>query len=267
MVQPVFDSVYYYCKHLKVKDMKKKNLLTLVFVFLGSVAFTPLCAQESGEWSMTAGVDAVSHNLWRGMELGGPSIQPSTYFDYEKGDWAVSLGFWGTKTLFGESYSELDLSVEASWRNLTFSLSDYGYDHYFGPWQDCHDLDFGLSHTLSEDVPVTFSWYSIINRPFEGSMDGGGFDWQSAFPSYFEITYDFSVSVVDCTVSAGLWPYASDYYENDTFGICNLNVRVGHEFELKHGGSLPISAQIMHNPAWGETFWGVSVGYYFSLDL
>ena len=248
--------------------MKKNNVLAMACaLLLGVSSVAPLCAQERGDWSMTIGVDAVRKSLWRGMELGGPSIQPTGTFDYEKDDWTVCLGFWATKTLFGEPYGELDLFVEASWKNLTLSLTDYGYGKYFGPWQDNHDLDFGLSYTLSEDIPVTFSWYSIINQTFEGSMDGGGFDWSSAFPSYFEIAYDFSVSVVDFSVAAGMLPFASDYYENDSFAICNLNLSAGHEFEFKHGGSLPVSAQVVYNPMGKDWLWSVSVGYYFSLDF
>lgn len=252
--------------------MKKNNVLMIACaLLLGMSSMTPLCAQERGNWSMTVGADAVSHYLWRGMELGGPSIQPSAYFDYEKGDWAVSFGLWGTKSVFknryGEHYNELDLSVEASWRTLTLSLSDYGEGEYFGPWQEGHFLDLGLSWTLSENIPLTLSWYSIVNQTFEGSMDGGGFDWAAAFPSYVEAAYDFSVSAIDFSVVVGLWPYASPYYENEGFGVCNLNLSAGHEFEFNHGGTLPVAAQIMYNPTWNEFFWGVSVGYYFTLDF
>ena len=126
--------------------MKKNNVLAIACaLLLGMPSVAPLCAQECGDWSMTVGIDAVSKSLWRGMDLGGPSIQPTGTFDYEKDDWAVSLGFWGTKTVIGEPYGELDLFVEASWNNLTLSLTDYGYGQYFGPWQENHDLDLGLS--------------------------------------------------------------------------------------------------------------------------
>ena len=245
--------------------MKKKDILLIACaLLLGSVS-TPLRAQESGNWSMTVGADAVSSYLWRGMNLAGPSIQPSAYFDYEKGDWAVSLGAWGTKSLLKDDYDEWDLSIEATWRNITLSLANY--NEYYSPGDKGNYLDLGASLTLSEDIPVTFSWYSIINTT-EGSMDGGnGFDWQAAFPSYFEVAYDFSLSVVDFTLAAGLWPYGSGYYENDSFGICNLNLIAGHEFELKHGATLPVSAQVMYNPTWNQCFWGVSIGYYFTLDF
>ena len=253
--------------------MKKNNVLAIACaLLLGVSSVAPLCAQERGDWSMTIGTDVASHYLWRGMELGGPSIQPSAYFDYEKGDWAVSLGLWGTKSFFknryGDHYSEMDISMEASWRGLTLSVIDYGED-YSAPWQEGHFLDVGLSYTLSDNIPVTFSWYSIVNQTHEGSMlDGGkGFDWKRAFPSYFEVAYEFSLSVIDFSVAAGLLPFASEYYENDHWGVCNLNLSVGHEFEFKHGGALPVSGQVMYNPLANEFFWGVSVGYYFTLDF
>ena len=235
-------------------------------LLLGMSSVAPLCAQERGEWSMTVGADAVSSYLWRGASSAGPSIQPSAYFDYEKGDWAVSMGAWGSKSFIKGDYNEFDLSVETTWRNFTLSLANYS--EFYGAEFDDNYFDLGLSFTLSENIPVTFSWYSIINQYEDGFMDGSDkFAWRSAFPSYFEVTYDFSVSVVDFSVTAGLLPFESAYYENDDFGVCNLNLCAGHEFEFEHGGSLPISAQVMYNPMRKDFFWGVSVGYYFSLDF
>ena len=234
--------------------MKKKNFLAIACaLLLGSVS-TPLRAQESGNWSMAVGADAVSSFLWRGMESGGPSIQPSVYFDYENGDWAVSIGSWGSKSVYknryGVYYDELDFSAEASWRNLTLSLANY--NEFYGEGFDGAYLDLGLSYTLSEKVPLTVSWYSILDNKM---------------PSYFELSYDFSISVVDFSVAAGCWPFKSWYYGNGGFNVCNLNLSAGHEFELRDDMVLPVSAQIMYNPSWNEFFWGVSVGYYFSLDF
>ena len=232
-----------------------KRTLSACALLLGVSSVAPLCAGERGDWSMTVGADAASANLWRGMALGGLCLQPSAYFDYERGDWAVSLGTWATTSMtrgvYGDHYDEFDFSAEASWKGLTLSLANYNefYDREFGG----SFLDLGLSYTLSEEVPVTFSWYAIVSQP--------------ALPSYVEVAYDFSLSVVDFSVAAGVLPFASDYYGGEGFGVCNLNLSVGHEFEFEHGGSLPVSAQVMYNPAWGEVFWGVSVGYYFSLDF
>ena len=232
--------------------MKKNNVLAIACaLLLGVSSVAPLCAQERGNWSMTVGADAVSSYLWRGMNSAGPSIQPSACFDYEKGDWAVSMGAWGSKSFVKGDYNEFDLSVEATWRNITLSLANYS--EFYGAEFDDNYLDLGLSYTLSEDVPVTFSWYSVLNQP--------------ALPSYFEVAYDFSVSEVDFSVAAGVLPFASDYYGSKGFGVCNLNLSAGHEFEFEHGGSMPVSAQVVYNPMWNDFFWGVSVGYYFSLDF
>ena len=232
--------------------MKKNNVLAIACaLLLGMLSMAPLCAQEKGNWSMIVGADAVSSYLWRGANSAGPSIQPSAYFDYAKGDWDVSMGAWGSKSFVKGDYNEFDLSVEATWRNITLSLANYS--EFYGAEFDDNYLDLGLSYTLSEDVPVTFSWYSVLNQP--------------ALPSYFEVAYDFSISEVDFSVAAGVLPFASDYYGSKGFGVCNLNLSAGHEFEFEHGGSMPVSAQVVYNPMWNDFFWGVSVGYYFSLDF
>lgn len=241
--------------------MKKKNFLVACALLLGLV-LNPLRAQENGNWSMTVGADAGNNYLWRGLNLAGPSIQPSAYFDCEKGDWGVSLGAWATKSLKGE-YDEFDLSAEATWRNVSFSLINYR-EYYSAEFGGSY-WDFGLSFMLDENL--TFSWYSIVNQFTEGLLDGGpGFDWAAAFPSYFELAYDFSLSVVDFTATVGILPFASDYYGED-YGLCSLNLMAGHEFEFKHGGVLPVSAQVMYNPLHKACFWGVSLGYYFTLDF
>lgn len=246
--------------------MKKNNLLSIACaLLLGSSSVAPLCAQESGEWSMTVGADAVSNYLWRGSSLAGPSIQPSTYFDYEKGDWAVSLGAWGTKSFLKDDYNEWDLSIEATWRNITLSLANYS--EYYGAELDDNYIDLGVSLTLSENIPITFSWYSIINQYDNAALIPSGYRWNKAFPSYFEVTYDFSVSVVDFTIAAGMLPFVTGYYENENYGICNLSLNAGHEFELNDSSVLPISAQFVYNPMERAFFWGLSVGYYFSLDF
>jgi hypothetical protein len=248
--------------------MKKNNVLAMACaLLLGVSSANPLCAGERGDWSMTVGADAVSSYLWRGFNMAGPSIQPSAYFDYEKGDWAVSMGAWGSKALQKGEYNEWDLSVEATWRNITLSLANYR--EYYGAAFDDNYLDLGISYTLSENIPVTFSWYSIVNHLDNGIWDGGDrFHWADAFPSYFEVSYEFSLSVVDFTVAAGMLPLVDQYYYgNENFGVCNLNLSAGHEFEFEHGGTLPVSAQVMYNPLGKDFFWGVSVGYYFSLDF
>ena len=245
--------------------MKKNNVLAIACALLLGLVSTPLRAQENDDWSVTVGADAVSSYLWRGMNLAGPSIQPSAYFDYEGDDWSVSVGAWASKSLLKGDYNELDLSLEATWENITLSLTNYS--EFYGPEFDDNYLDLGLSFTLSDDIPVTFSWYSIINQYENAALIPGGYRWNEAFPSYFEVAYDFSLAEIDFTAAAALLPFASDYYGNEEFGPCNLSITAGYEFEFDNDATLPVSAQVMYNPMWRECFWGLSVGYYFSVDL
>ena len=237
--------------------MKKNNVLAMVCaLLLGMATVTPLCAEERGDWSLILGEDVASSYLWRGFSYGGICSQTSAYFDYEQGDWAVSLGMWSTASLtkgvkLGDHYDEFDLSAEASWRGLTFSLVNY--NEYYNRAYGGSYLDLGLSYTLSENVPLTLSWYSVVNQP--------------DIPSYFELAYDFSISVIDFSAAVGALPFASGYYGSEAFSVCNLNLSVGHEFDFDRDGSVPVSAQVVYNPMAKEFFWGVNVGFYFSLDL
>lgn len=212
-------------------------------------------AQESGNWSMTVGADVTNQFLWRGLELSDAAVQPSVSFDYEKGDWALSIGAWGSKAFKSDDFNELDLSAELSWKNFTLSATNYS--EYYGSEFDSHYLDLGLSWTLSEKIPLTVSWYSIVNK-----------SWDKAFPSYLELSYALSVWEIDFNAAVGMLPFKSpDYYGNEEFSICNLNLSATHEFELNEKMTVPVSAQIMYNPDLKDLYWAVSAGYYFTLDF
>lgn len=233
--------------------MKINKIFAIAFAFiclLGTSANVK--AQESSTLSMTVGADVTNKYLWRGMELAKGSFQPSAYLNYEKGDWAVSVGAWGTKAFKKDEFNELDLSAELSWKNLTFSVTNYR--EYYGSEFDDNYLDLGLSWTLSENIPLTLSWYSIVN--------------QTNCPSYLELSYEQSVSVIDLRAAVGILPFkAPDYYGNDKFEVCNLNLSAGHEFELNDKMSIPVSAQMMYNPMLEDFYWSVSGGFYFTFDL
>ncbi len=233
--------------------MRKIKLLAIVcMVLLVETANSEIKAQESGDWSMTVGADVTNKFLWRGLELADASFQPTVSFDYEKGDWAISVGAWGSKAFKKDDYNELDLSAELSWKNLTLSLTNYS--EYYGSEFDDHYLDLGLSWTVSEKFPLTLSWYSIVNK--------------DKCPTYLEVSYPFSISVVDFNATVGMMPFEDEsYYGNDKFNVCNLNLSAGHEFELNEKMTVPVSAQVMYNPDLKDFYWGVSAGYYFTLDF
>ncbi len=240
--------------------LKTKNLMKMASVLAwGAVMPAQMNAQESdGNWSLNAGLDAVSGYWWRGLHSADLSVQPTVSFDYEKEDWALSLGLWGTKSLSGDRYDEIDLFAEASWRNFTLSLTDYYDCSDLFPYNLGHSLDVGLSYTVSEKFPLTLSWYSIVlGTTYEDVTD---------VPSYLELSYPFSISVVDFNATVGFVPMESYYYCTEKAEFNQLGLSAGHEFELG-SFTLPVSVQYNYNPALDDHFCGVSVGCYFSTGL
>lgn len=232
------------------KSLVKRSFPLL---FGGVMMLTPLHAQEAGEWSVGAGADFVSGYWWRGFNLADGSVQPSVSVDYEKGDWSLSFGLWATQSLWGDTYKELDLSVEASWKGFTLSVTDYYDCETFAPFNVGHALDVGLSYTLSESIPLTLSWYSIVL----------GNKADDNLPSYVELSYPFSLSVIDFTAMVGFVPMDSYYYETEHADVTNLGLSAGHEFQLGDWATLPVSVQYNYNPVLDDHFFGGGVGIYF----
>lgn len=232
--------------------MRKKNLFAITSILLLSVfTISESRAQESGSWSMTVGADVTNKYLWRGMELSDAAIQPSVGFDYEKGDWAISIGACGSKAFKKDDYNEIELYAEASWKNFTLSAANYS--EFYGSDFDQHYIDLGVAWTLSEKFPLTVAWYSIVNN--------------DKIPSYLELSYDFSISAIDFNAAVGMYPFESDYYGSNGFNVSNINLIASHEFELNDKMTLPVSAQVVYNPELKDFYWGVSAGWYFTLDF
>ena len=208
---------------------------------------------------MSVGVDASNDYWWRGLNSAEFTVQPCVSFDYERGDFGLSLGAWGAKSISGPDYKELDLFVEASWKNFTLSATDYYDGEKFAPYNASHSLDLGLSYTLSESVPLTLTWSSIVlGTTYEDVCD---------IPSYVELDYEFSLSVLDFNANVGFVPFKSDYYEAKDAEVTNVSLRGGHTFDFGKWGSLPVSAQYLWNPAIGKHAAVFTVGYSLTIGL
>ena len=226
-------------------------------------------SEDEGFW-WGASFDMASNYIWRGFDqpyAGGnrnmfdPALQPGVTLGY--GNFYIDL--WANRSLIS-TYTEFDVFLGYENENLTVTL----YDVLWGVSEDMSTMNplKGENHSLTATIDYTLferlrlHWATTFIHSGDKLING-----KQAYSSYFEVAYDFSLSEVDFTVAAAVLPFAADYYGNDDFGVCNLNITAGYEFEFDNGATLPISGQVMYNPMWNECFWGVSVGYYFSLDF
>ena len=238
--------------------MKKFKVLFLITVCMSIFPITALYAQDDEGWNYTAGADIVSGYLWRGQHLANFSAQPEASFGYAKNDWAFSAGAWASVPFNHNDYYEIDFFVEGSWKGLGLSVSNYAESGFFAPYNDCHYLDIGLSYCLGDPVPLTFSWYTI----FAG--DDYRARHQRAFSSYAELSFDFSLWVIDFTASGGFVPFFSPYYGVDKFAVTSLALRAAYNFKevpVMEGSMVFIGG--VYNPHADRFFFEAGFGYHF----
>ena len=95
---------------------KKLFILALALVGVSAFSFQTKAEESAKGISLEVGADIVSSYLWRGMNLGGLSVQPSVTLDWNGlyvCGWAnIGADSW----LYEEFYPELDMTI--------------GYDNY-----------------------------------------------------------------------------------------------------------------------------------------
>ncbi|GHU69091.1 hypothetical protein FACS189413_07350 [Bacteroidia bacterium] len=233
--------------------MKK---IVLAIAVLMSVAGVK--AQE-----FSVGADVVSSYLWRGQYLGGTAIQPGLSFSAA----GFSIGAWSSVDLINISnVKEFDLSIGYEIAGISVGITDYyiatqgdaGYFNYDGEAGSAHTLEATIGYTLPiESLPLSLSW----STNFYGS-DGLNNDGKTAYSSYFEVAYPFSVKDISLNAAVGITPWATSFYGNSTesgFNVINLALTASKEIKIADF-TIPAFAQIVVNPRTEDAFlvFGVS---------
>jgi hypothetical protein len=239
--------------------MKK---IVLAIAVLMSVAGVK--AQE-----FSAGADVVSSYVWRGQYLDGVSVQPSLGFSYA----GLSIGAWGSTGLstlgsviipdeatIPVYYKEFDLSIGYEIAGISVGITDYyiapqgsaGYFNYDADKGTAHTFEATIGYTLPiEKLPLSLSW----STNFAGA-DGVNNDGKTAYSSYFEVAYPFSVKDISLTATVGVSPWATSFYGNSTesgFNVINLALTASKDIKIGDF-TIPAFAQIVVNPRAEDAF-------------
>lgn len=205
--------------------------------------FATLSAQEHPE--MTLEADVVSQYVWRGMHLGGVSLQPTVGIGYQ----GLSFSAWGTTGLADSlDPMELDLTLSYTTGGLTLALTDYwsttkGDDAKYFCYQ-AHRTKHVFEATAGYDFGLlSLTW----------NLNFAGDDYQTSnghrsYSSFVELTAPFRLADCDWEASAGFVPYASDLYGTTGFGVTHLSLRATHDIPITSQFTLPIFGEIAANP-------------------
>ena len=181
--------------------MKRFETIMLALLLTGAVTAE---AQERVE--TTLGGDIVSSYVWRGMGLGGVSLQPSLGVGYK----GLSLSAWGSVGLSDPTDTkELDLTFAYSAGGFNIGITDYWFNS--GPDLENRYLKYvadETNHVFEANVGYDFGFASMQWYTNFAGNDGVNKEGAFAYSSYFEIDVPFILGGVVWTAAIGAVPFA-----------------------------------------------------------
>ena len=234
--------------------MKRTKGLILTTLLL--VLATVVKAQEN-KVDVTISADLVSQYIWRGLDLGQVSIQPSLDISY-KGFSFSAWGNWGITDSTDDK--EFDLTLAYAAKGFNIGITDFhisqkfmaDYFNYSSP-STLHTFEVNLGYDFGV---ANIQWYTI----FAGCDSRTEHD-KRAYSSYAEINVPFDLIGISWEGTVGCVPYATDYYEVGGFAVTNLSVKATKEIAITKHFSIPVFAGLTYNPHESKVYGLVGVTF------
>ncbi len=215
----------------------------IVIIALGLVMGTTTFAQEI---ETTVSADVVSNYIWRGLDLGDVSLQPTLGIGYE----GLSLTAWGNVGISNPNDTkELDLTLGYTIGGFNIGITDYWTNDGGDPEARYFKYDaHGTNHVFEANIGYDFGVASVQWFTNFAGNDGVNKDGKRAYSSYMEVNVPFKLSAIDWTATAGAVPYATDFYGTSGFAVTNLSLRASKDIKVTDSFSIPIFGQFVGNP-------------------
>ena len=219
----------------------------IVLLALGMVAVATTHAQdEKAKVETTIAADFVNQYIWRGLDCGNVSIQPTLGIGYK----GLSLSAWGNVGVSKDDVKEFDLTLGYTTGGFNIGITDYWFsvggddpdNRYFK--YNAHSTNHVFEANIGYDFGVlNLQWYTN----FAGN-DGYNKNDKRAYSSYAQVDVPFKLVTVDWTATAGVVPYYSTYYGTTGFAVTNLSLRADKDIKITDSFSIPVFGQIVANP-------------------
>ena len=203
-----------------------------------------------------ADINLVANYIWRGLYVGGPSVQASANVGY--GGLFVDM-WWNvgsTDWAFQGFLPEVDISVGFSrWGFRLFIIHMCYFDgtglfdfKQAAPGQPGNTTELRAGYKVSSKLPLSILWCTRFTSRDGYLLEDGTV--KRAWSSYLELGYDFALPY-DMTLSArlGMTPWKSLYtgYQGD-FAVNNIALTLRKDWSLSAHCGLHLSADLMLNP-------------------
>ncbi len=210
---------------------------------LGSHTFGAL-AQNENEVSTSLKADVVSSYIWRGLQLAHASVQPEMSVGWN----GLSLSAWGNVGLTNheDDVREIDLTLSYETGGFSVGVCDYWTDEYderyfyYRKENTGHAFEGFLGYDFG---PVAVAWQTIFAGQDYQEEDG-----KRAYSSYLQVSAPFRWVACDWEATAGLVPWASDYYGTTGFSVSYVSLRATKDISIADKFTLPLFGQLVANP-------------------
>jgi len=211
---------------------------------MGMVLSSTALAQE--KLGTTVKADFVNEYIWRGLKCGDVAVQPTFGVDYN----GLSLTAWGSYGLTNSAdLKEFDLTLGYTVGGLNIGVTDYWFNAGLDPGNRYFKYDaHGTNHVFEANIGYDFGFASLQWYTNFSGNDGVNKDGDRAYSSYAEATVPFRLASVDWTATAGVVPFAADFYGTTGFAVTNLSLRADKEIKVTDSFSIPVFGQVTANP-------------------
>ena len=217
----------------------------IVLFAMGLVLSSTTLAQEKMETTVSS--DFVTSYYWRGLDLGSVAVQPTFGVGYQ----GLSLSAWGSFGLTNPADSkEFDLTLSYTIGGLNIGVTDYWFSEGLEPEDNYFSYKSGTTnHVFEANIGYDFGVASLQWYTNFAGNDGLNKSGKRAYSSYVEASVPFKLGGAEWTAAAGIVPYATDFYDVNSFALTNLSVRASKTIQITNSFALPLFAQISANPA------------------
>lgn len=218
----------------------------IVLLAMGLVVSATTLAQEKEKVETTIAADVVSQYVWRGLEAGSVSLQPTLGIGYK----GLSLSAWGSVGLTDPADTkEFDLTLSYTAGGFNIGITDY----WFSAGGDPEGRYFmyeanNTNHVFEANIGYDFGVASIQWFTNFAGNDGLNKDGKRAYSSYVEATVPFTLATVDWSATAGAVPFATDFYGTTGFAVTNLSLKATKGIKVTDSFSIPVFGQVVANP-------------------
>ena len=203
-------------------------------------------AEDSMETRLSG--DVVSNYIWRGLDLGNVSLQPTLGVVYK----GLSLTAWGSVGLANTNDTkEFDITLAYSIGGFNVGITDYWFNQMASNGDpDARYFKYGshaTNHVFEANIGYDFGFASL-NWFTNFAGNDYKVDGKRAYSSYMEVVVPFKLSAIEWTATAGAVPYESAQYGTKGFAVTNLSLNASKDIKVTDTFSIPVFARLIANP-------------------